>query len=121
MRRLQQSNNTALTRSGYSTLKTIDNTNSSIVLSRYAPIENPNAINNIRTFFQIISRLIIYLGLALFFLGLQTILTHFMHNLQKIWLHIFIAAMTAPALLRQALTGFRETQNQNIAINPTKW
>jgi hypothetical protein len=60
-------------------------------------------------------------GFALFFLGLQTICTHSMHNLQKIWLHIFLAALTAPALLKYALSGFREVQDQNIAINPTVW
>ncbi len=44
-----------------------------------------------------------------------------MHNLQKIWLHIFIAALTAPSALRYALIGFGETQGQNIAIHPTSW
>lgn len=44
-----------------------------------------------------------------------------MHNLQKIWLHIFIAALATPNILRYALIGFRETQNQNIAVNPTSW
>jgi hypothetical protein len=44
-----------------------------------------------------------------------------MHNLQKIWLHIFVAALAAPNILRYAFIGFRETQNQNIAVNPTSW
>ena len=44
-----------------------------------------------------------------------------MHNLQKLWLHIFIASLTIPSALKYALVGFRETQNQNIAINPTSW
>jgi hypothetical protein len=30
-----------------------------------------------------------------------------MHNLQKLWLHLFLASLAAPSLLRQALTGFR--------------
>ena len=74
-----------------------------------------------RTFFQIVSRVVIYVGFGFFLLGLQTVCTHFMHNLQKIWLHIFLASLTAPALLRYALSGFSEVQNQNIAVNPTSW
>jgi hypothetical protein len=107
--------------SSYSNSKTIDNNQSSTSLVRFTPVDNPSAINGIRTFFQIVSRLVIYIGFALFFFGLQTIATHFMHNLQKIWLHIFLAALAAPSLLRQALSGFREVQNQNIAVNPTNW
>ena len=52
------------------------------------------------------SRIVIYGGFIMFLVGLQTITTHLMHNFQKIWLHIYLAALTAPALLRQVLTGF---------------
>lgn len=44
-----------------------------------------------------------------------------MHNLQKIWIHIFVASLAIPSALKYSLTGFREIQNQNIAINPTVW
>lgn len=67
------------------------------------------------------SRIVIYVGFALFFVGCQTSCTHFMHNLQKLWLHIFIASLTIPSALKFTLVGFRETQNQNIAINPSNW
>ena len=107
--------------STYSNSKVIDNNDSSTNIVRFVPVEHPDAINGVRTFFQVVTRIVIYVGFALFFLGLQTIGTHFMHNIQKIWLHIFLAALAAPSLLRQALTGFREAQNQNIAVNPSQW
>jgi len=44
-----------------------------------------------------------------------------MHNLQKLWLHIFIASLSIPSVLKYTLVGFRETQNQNIAVNPSDW
>ena len=44
-----------------------------------------------------------------------------MHNMQKIWVHIFVAALTIPNFLRVALLGFRESQDINIAINPSQW
>jgi hypothetical protein len=105
----------------YATLKVVDNNSSYISLVRYTPPPNANTINGIRIFFDVVSRAVIYLGFALFFFGCQTSCTHFMHNLQKIWLHIFVAALAAPSALRYAFIGFRETQDQNIAVHPSSW
>jgi hypothetical protein len=102
-------------------LKVVDNNASYVPLVRYAPPQNAETINGVRVFFDVVSRAVIYLGFASFFFGCQTACTHFMHNLQKIWLHIFVAALAAPSALRYALIGFRETQGQNIAINPSGW
>jgi len=44
-----------------------------------------------------------------------------MHNVQKIWIHIFVASLAIPSVLKYALTGFREVQDQNIAVNPSSW
>ncbi len=44
-----------------------------------------------------------------------------MHNLQKLWLHIFVASLSIPSIFKISLLGFRETQNQNIAIDPDSW
>lgn len=84
-------------------------------------MQDQGAVNGVRTFFQVLSRVTIYGGVVLFILGLQTVGTHLMHNLQKLWLHIFLGALAAPALFRQALTGLREVQNQNVAIHPSTW
>lgn len=108
-----------LSSSAYQNLKVIDNNASYQSLARYTPA-NSN-INGIRIFFDVVSRAVIYIGFAMFFFGCQTSCTHFMHNMQKIWLHIFVAALAAPSALRYALTGFREIQNQNIAIHPSSW
>jgi hypothetical protein len=113
--RLLQSGNS------YATLKIVDNNASYVPLVRYTPPPNANTINGIRIFFEVISRAVIYIGFAAFFFGCQTSCTHFMHNLQKIWLHIFVAALAAPSVLRYAFIGFRETQGQNIAVHPSSW
>lgn len=89
----------------YTSSKVVDNTQSDTPLTRFSPVDHPEAVSGLRTFFQVVSRFVIYVGFACFFLGLQTVCTHFMHNLQKIWLHIFLASLTAPALLRYALSG----------------
>lgn len=65
--------------------------------------------------------MVVYLGFASFFLGCMTPCSHFMHNIQKIWVHIYLASLTIPNLLKLALKGFRECQNQNITINPSDW
>lgn len=99
----------------------MDNNSSYAELTRYTPPSSPDSVNGMRIFFEVVSRAVIYVGFAAFFFGCQTSCTHFMHNLQKIWLHIFVAALAAPSALRYALIGFRETQGQNIAINPSSW
>ena len=105
----------------YEIEKVVENQQASVRLARYKPVDNEGTIDGLRTTFQVISRIVIYAGFLLFFLGLQTISTYLKHNLQKIWLHIFLAALAAPSLLRHTLSGFRQTQNQNIAINPSQW
>jgi hypothetical protein len=67
------------------------------------------------------TRIIIYVGLASFFIGCQTPCTHVMHNFQKLWVHIYIASLALSPLFKTALWGFRESQDQNIAIYPTTW
>ena len=44
-----------------------------------------------------------------------------MHNLQKIWIHVYVASLAISPILKYSLLGFRECQNQNIAINPAGW
>ena len=44
-----------------------------------------------------------------------------MHNFQKIWIHVYVAALAINPILKYSLLGFRESQNQNIAINPEAW
>ena len=44
-----------------------------------------------------------------------------MHNFQKIWVHIYVASLSISTIFKVSLTGFRESQNQNIAINPLAW
>jgi hypothetical protein len=95
------------TTSTISSIKTLDTTISSISLERFTPISNKSAINGLKTFFEVISRIVIYLGFFSFFIGCQTSCTHFMHNLQKIWIHIYVASLTIPSVLKYTLIGFR--------------
>ena len=44
-----------------------------------------------------------------------------MHNFQKIWVRIYVASLVLSPIFKVALLGFRESQNQNIAINPDGW
>ena len=99
----------------------IDNTASQTTLERYTPVEDPSAIHGIRVVFEVVARATIYIGLATFLVGCQTICTHMMHNLQKIWVHMFVASLAIPSGFKFALVGLREVQNQNIAINPDGW
>jgi hypothetical protein len=105
----------------YESLKVVDNNASYAQLTRYTPTQNANGVDGVRIFFEVVSRAVIYIGFAFFFIGCQTSCTPFMHNLQKIWLHIFVAALAAPSALRYAFVGFRETQDQNIAVHPSSW
>lgn len=110
-----------LLQADYSKLKVVENNSTQTTIARYTPVENAKAIDGIRIFFEVVSRMVIYVGLAMLLIGCPTVCTHFMHNLQKLWLHIFLAALAVPSLLKFSLIGFRETQNQNIAIHPTAW
>lgn len=102
--------------------KTLDNSKGMIEIQRFSPLGNRiNGVEGVATFFAIVSRIVIYLGLASFFIGCQTPCTHMMHNLQKLWLHIFVATLALSPLLKTSLMGFREVQDQNIAINPEGW
>lgn len=65
--------------------------------------------------------MIIYIGFASFFFACQTACTHVMHNFQKLWVHIYVASLALSPILKTSLWGFREAQNQNIAINPSQW
>lgn len=110
-----------LLQGNYNDLKVVDNNSTSTLLTRYTPPSDPSSANGLRIFFEVVSRTVIYVGFAVFFFGCQTSCTHFMHNLQRLWLHIFVAAMAAPSMLRYAFMGFRETQGQNIAVHPSAW
>ena len=44
-----------------------------------------------------------------------------MHNFQRIWVHVYVATLTMNSALKTTLLGFRECQDQNIAINPVQW
>lgn len=84
-------------------------------------MNQPRSVNGIRIFFEVVTRMVIYLGFFSFFIGCLTPCTHFMHNIQKIWLHIYVASLTIPNVLKFSLKGFRQSQGQNIAINPSQW
>lgn len=75
----------------------------------------------LQTFFSVITRIIIYLGFASFFCACQTPCTHVMHNFQKLWVHIYVATLALSPIFKTALWGFRESQDQNIAVNPDQW
>ena len=102
-------------------LKSLSNNVATALVGRFTPISSSAGADGLTTFFQVITRMIIYLGFASFFIGCITPCTHFMHNIQKIWVHIYVAALTVPSILRYCLTGFRECQDQNITIHPTEW
>lgn len=61
------------------------------------------------------------MGFASFFFGCQTPCTHVMHNFQKLWVHIYVASLALSPIFKTALWGFRQSQDQNIAINPDQW
>jgi hypothetical protein len=101
--------------------KAVETETASVTLRRFTPLKNAEAMRGLSTFFAFVSRAVIYIGLILFFLGLQTGWTHVMHNFQKIWAHIYVGSLLLSPTLKIALQGFREVQNQNIAINPSAW
>ena len=103
--RLLQSLNTP--NPDYQTTKVIDNTASQTTIDRYTPVEDPSSVNGVRIFFEVIARATIYIGLAMFLIGCQTICTHMMHNLQKLWVHMFVASLAIPSSFKWALVGLR--------------
>jgi hypothetical protein len=101
--------------------KAVETENAEVNLKRFTPLKDRESMRGLWNFFSIVSRAVIYIGFALFFLGLQTGWTHVMHNFQKIWVHIYVASLLLSPILKVTLLGFREVQDQNIAINPESW
>lgn len=102
--------------------KYLDSDSATVNVERYTPLgDMEQNINGLGIFFEVLTRIVVYLGFASFFVGCQTPFTHLMHNFQKIWVHIYVATLTINSTLKTALIGFRECQNQNIAINPKQW
>lgn len=96
-------------------VKGLDNTNSSLIVSRYNPLSDKTNMDKLAIFLAVLARIVIFAGLISFLIGCQTACTHMMHNLQKIWIHIFVASLALPSLFKYALSGLRDIQNQTIA------
>lgn len=106
----------------FQSTKILDNSAASVPVDRFSPLRGrESSVLGLQTFFNVITRIVIYLGFLSFFLGLQTSCTHVMHNFQKLWVHIYVATLALSPILKTALWGFREAQDQNIAINPNQW
>ena len=106
----------------FSEAKSLDESSGTTNVERYLPLlDKEKSLDNLRIFFEVLTRIVIYVGFASFFFGCQTPFTHLMHNFQKIWVHIYVAALTINSTLKTSLMGFRECQDQNIAINPKQW
>lgn len=88
-------------------VKSLSNAVSSVVIERFTPLDSPGSADGVRIFFEVVTRAVVYLGFFSFFIGCMTPCTHFMHNVQKIWLHIYVASLTMPNFLKFALRGFR--------------
>ena len=102
--------------------KTLDTNTATTWLDRYSPLQGrQSSVLGLQTFFSILTRIVIYLGFFSFFIGLQTPCTHVMHNFQKLWVHIYVASLALSPIFKTTLWGFRQSQDQNIAINPTQW
>jgi hypothetical protein len=106
----------------YETTKIIDNTIASTFVDRYSSLGGrEESVLGLQTFFSLLTRIVVYLGFASFFFGCQTSCTHVMHNFQKIWVHIYVASLALSPIFKTALWGFRECQDQNIAVLPDNW
>lgn len=114
---LQQINNNQ-----YQSTKMLDNNIAQVLVDRFSPLRGRlSGVLGLQTFFSILTRIVIYLGFASFFCACQTPCTHVMHNFQKLWVHIYVATLALSPIFKTALWGFRESQDQNIAINPDAW
>lgn len=92
----------------YQNVKTLDNNLASVLVDRFTPLKGrESSVLGLQTFFSVVTRMVIYLGFASFFFGCQTPCTHVMHNIQKLWVHIFVASLALSPVLKTALWGFR--------------
>lgn len=93
-----------------SLLKYLDSNHSEVELGRYNSVEGVAAYN-CRIALEVFGKIVVYGGLLSFFLGWQSIFVGALHNLQKLWLHIYIASNFLPSNFKVALSGLKIVQD----------
>lgn len=91
-------------------LKYLDSNRSEAVLPRYNKLEDP-AAEGCRSALDVVGNIIVYGGLLSFFIGWQSVFTGPLHNLQRLWLHIYIATNYLPSNFKTVLSGLKVVQN----------
>jgi len=91
-------------------LKFLDSNQSEVEFSRYDRVQEASAYN-CRTALNIVAKIVVYGGLLSFFVGWQSAFTGALHNLQRLWLHIYIASNFLPSNFKIALSGLKIVQD----------
>ena len=91
-------------------LKFLDSNHSEVQLGRFDRVTDPSAYN-CRSALRVIGKIVLYGGLLSFFFGWQSIFIGALHNLQRLWLHIYIASNFLPSNFKIALSGLSIVQD----------
>ena len=96
--------------------KSLDNNLASTSFKRYDPITSSSPYN-LRRAFNILTKIMFFASIIAFLFGFQTAFVGPIHNLQILWLHIYVASKYIPSNLKVSLEGFRYIQDLNFWSN----
>ena len=94
----------------------LDNSLASVSFKRFDIFETTDPYR-FRQAFNALTKILFFCSLFSFVVGWQSAFIGPIHNLQFLWLHIYVASKYIPSNLKVALEGFRYIQNLNFFSN----